>query len=124
MVFLAVTKIIRLRHVAAVILAGVWIFLHMVKMLHHHHVPAQSTNGDLYSPAAVQAIDFVSHSSGFSTADCTICDYHLTRNADHTIAEYTIQHPSLIDTFFPDYYSSLVFAYSRSVNSRGPPSVA
>ena len=120
---MGITKTIWLRRLTAAILAGIWILLHLVKVLHHHHVPATVNPSYSHSANAVHELDLVGQSAASGITDCSICDFHLAKNADHTIAEYNVQHPSLIDTFFPGYYSSLLSAYSRSLNSRGPPAV-
>ncbi len=96
--------------VIASFLAAVFLVVFVARGFHHH---------DLKSPHDV----FASKGQGGKSDDCSICNYHITKDIDFPSTEFNFG-------IIPSFSQPVFFYLNRSVSSpaiiyadRGPPSV-
>jgi hypothetical protein len=101
---------IKQKLIAACLLA-VFLVITVVKLFHSH-----------------EALDAVQFSSGIEqveqSSDCSICDYHFTKDTDYSVVAFVSKSPELISLIQICYESRITSSIGLSYTDRGPPALA
>lgn len=114
-VIFAVLKVkttIRTKQTIAALLLILFVFIHVVKLFHHHLGIASSNNDSLVSKVTVRPV-----------LHCAVCDYHFIHDADHATAFAVL---GLRIIYLPVFASHLVqptTSIGLSAADRGPPAL-
>jgi len=102
---------------AAGLLLIVLLFIHSVKLLHNHSL--RQCHSVHAAAALCKMIDDTSWSSG----DCSICNYHLTKDAYTNFSTGTLDHPVYLSDFNPENISFKKTGSFYLFETRGPPAL-
>lgn len=100
-----------IRSIAAVMLLGIFISIHVVKAFHTHQPITTSAKSQ----------DAAEHVK--ASTDCTVCDYHFTKDGFSEIASIE----SIVNHFYvstyPFYQSHISSSIGLHYSDRGPPAL-
>ena len=89
---------------------AVFLVITVVKLFHSH-----------------EALGAVNYSSGIEqvekSSDCSICDYHFTKDSDYTVVEFATKTPEFISFIQICYESRITSSIGLSYADRGPPAL-
>jgi hypothetical protein len=95
----------------ALLLAAVFLFIHIGKVLHTHENKIPSEAG--YKTEQVS-----------KTAECSICDFHLTKDTEQNFAAVIVSKLPIPKQEFLSYQSRTASSIGLTYTDRGPPAVA
>jgi hypothetical protein len=101
---------IKQKLIAACLLA-VFLVITVVKLLHSH----EALGGSHYS-LGIEQIE--------KNSDCSICDYHFTKDTDYSVVVFATKSPEFISVTSICYESRITSSIGFSYADRGPPAFA
>jgi len=109
--FVIKRKAIFIQRLIAGLFLALFLFIHVVKISHHHH-QAQSISKEISK--GLQA------SSSYS--DCSICDYQVAKDSYHFNDFPSLQKTSKHFSSYSFYHSPFLTSIGSTSSGRGPPS--
>ena len=103
-------KIIWLPKLLAGCLLALFLFIQVVKALHHHDIK-QTFAKEIPSGKHVEA-----------KTECAICDYYFAKDANAKTASIQLESPVILSPFYTDCLSKKLTSIGLSSTDRGPPS--
>jgi hypothetical protein len=104
-------KITIQKQALAILFLGVFLFIHLGKAIHSHELTSIA-----YQDSPTEQVS--------STADCPVCDFHLTKDTEHQVATIDLELP------LPGFIQKTSFQSRRpssielTFSDRGPPALA
>lgn len=99
------------KQLLALLLIGVFLFIHVGKAFHSHELLGNTDN--------VCQTGQVSKSN-----DCSVCDFHFTKDTEHQIITVNTEHPTPILVQHAFLQSRKASSIGLSYADRGPPAIA
>lgn len=95
----------------AVFLMAVFVFIHVAKVLHSHE------------NSAIACIESKAIAQVEKWNDCDICDFHFTKDSNHTVASYQLKLTQTFPIQHVLFQSRVSSSVGLSYSDRGPPAV-
>jgi hypothetical protein len=101
------------KRITAALLVVLFLFIHVVKVTHHHD-PTQQVSKTIIKVAKI-----------FSSSNCAICDYHLAKDGDQNYQVPVIQSPQIfLSSSYFFYNTPAVTSIGSTSSGRGPPVIS
>ncbi len=110
-VFVNKRKPIVLQRLSAGVFLAFFLFVHVVKAAHQHD-GVQTINKELSGHAQVS-----------SSTDCSICDYHLTKDSYHFNEALQVKATEPVFISYSFYNTPFVTSIGSTSSGRGPPAL-